>query len=620
MTKEFKRELITLGICFLVLLVILIIPAHSIVKLFLFLIPYFMTGYPIFEELVENVRKKEFFSENLLMTLATVGAIIIGEYFEAVLILLLYRLGEAFEKFAEDNSRSSITELIDTRPESARVLRGISEVMLPLEEVEIGDVVLVRPGERIPLDSIVLEGASSVDTSAITGESMPYDVVSGDNVIGGTININGVLTLKVTKNKKESTVNKILDFVENSASGKTREEKFITKFSRYYTPAVIAASLLVLLIGIIINPSSWRDACYTAITFLVISCPCALVISVPLAFFAGIGQSAKNGILIKGSRFVDALSRCKTVVFDKTGTLTEGKFKVSHVHSERVSESDLIELVALVQTHSNHPIAQSIKRASEGKLDKKMLERTEELPGLGMIAVISGKIVSAGNLKLMEKLGVKVPENSGYEGTIVHVAMGNTYAGYIVITDSLKENADKDLYKLKLAGVNSNVMLTGDKMSAAARIADMLPALDEYHCELLPQNKAEILKELKENAPESSTVAFVGDGVNDAPVLTIADVGIAMGGIGSDAAIDAADIVIMDDSLEKISYALKISSSTMRVSKENIVLSLTIKFLIMILALFGVGNLGIAVFADVGVLCLAILNSLKILYSKKYQR
>ena len=614
MTKKQKKMRLRIIISLILYIICLFIPAQNLIKLALFLVPYFIIGYDVLLKAINNIKNGQVFDENFLMTIATIGAFIIGEYNEGVAVMLFYQVGELFQSYAVGKSRESIASLMDIRPDFANIEQDGKIVEVDPDEVEIGQTIIVKAGEKIPIDGIVLEGTSSLDTSALTGESVPRDVFKDSEVISGCINLSGVLKIRTTKEFGESTVSKILDLVENSSVKKAKAENFVTKFARYYTPfVVILAAVLAISLPFIIN-ISFADSFYRALTFLVISCPCALVISIPLSFFGGIGGASKEGILVKGGNYLEALAKLKTVVFDKTGTLTKGIFDVSEVITANgFSESEVIELACLAESYSKHPIATALRNKYNQNIDFSRISDTKELAGMGISAIIDEKSVLIGNERLMQNESIDYTAYNGY-GTVIYVSINNKYAGYIVITDEIKPNADKAIKKLYDLGIKKTVMLTGDNKKAASHVADMLN-ISDMKCELLPADKVSAVEQIL-NAKDG-VLAFVGDGINDAPVLARADVGIAMGGLGSDAAIEAADIVLMDDKLEKLADAVKIARKTVLIVKENIVFALGCKLLVLILGAFGYANMWAAVFADVGVSVIAIINALRILRVKK---
>ena len=610
MTKKQKKMRLRIIISLILYIICLFIPAQNLIKLALFLVPYFIIGYDVLLKAINNIKNGQVFDENFLMTIATIGAFIIGEYNEGVAVMLFYQVGELFQSYAVGKSRESIASLMDIRPDFANIEQDGKIIEVDPDEVEIGQTIIVKAGEKIPIDGIVLEGMSSLDTSALTGESVPRDVFKDSEVISGCINLSGVLKIRTTKEFGESTVSKILDLVENSSVKKAKAENFVTKFARYYTPfVVILAAVLAISLPFIIN-ISFADSFYRALTFLVISCPCALVISIPLSFFGGIGGASKEGILVKGGNYLEALAKLKTVVFDKTGTLTKGIFDVSEVITANgFSESEVIELACLAESYSKHPIATALRKKYNQKIDFSRISDTKELAGMGISAIIDEKSVLIGNERLMQNENINYTAYNGY-GTVIYIAINNKYAGYIVIKDEIKPNADMAIKKLYALGIKKTVMLTGDNKKAASHVADMLN-ISDMKCELLPADKVSAVEQILD--AKDGILAFVGDGINDAPVLARADVGIAMGGLGSDAAIEAADIVLMDDKLEKLADAVKIARKTVLIVKENIIFALGCKLLVLILGAFGYANLWAAVFADVGVAVIAILNASRML-------
>ena len=564
---------------------------------------------------IRNIKNGQVFDENFLMSVATVGAFGCGEYPEAVAVMLFYQVGELFQSVAVDRSRKSISALMDIRPDYANMERNGELVQVDPEEVSVGDVIVVKAGERVPLDGTVLEGTSSLDTAALTGESLPRDVQAGDEVVSGCVNLTGVLHVKVNKPFGESTVAKILDLVENSSSKKAKAENFITKFARYYTPAVVFAALALAALPPLLGLGPWLMWVQRALNFLVVSCPCALVISIPLSFFGGIGGASKQGILVKGGNYLEALAQAGIVVFDKTGTLTKGSFEVTAVHPQQVSEQELLELAALAERFSDHPISRSIQAACQSAPDPNRVTDAKEIAGHGVRAVVDGKTVLAGNQKLMDQFHIPFEDACHHVGTIIHVAVDGVYMGHIVISDQVKEGAKETLRDLKAAGVRKTVMLTGDSQAVGQAVARQL-GLDEVHAELLPGDKVDQVERLLQSKGPKEQLVFVGDGINDAPVLSRADIGVAMGAMGSDAAIEAADIVLMDDDLKKLPVAVRIARKTLRIVRENIVFALAVKFLVLILSAVGVANMWWAVFADVGVSVIAILNSMRMLNAK----
>lgn len=581
----------------------------------LYLIPYGIIGWDVLWRAIRNIKNGQVFDENFLMSVATVGAFGCGEYPEAVAVMLFYQVGELFQSVAVDRSRKSISALMDIRPDYANMERNGELVQVDPEEVSVGDVIVVKAGERVPLDGTVLEGTSSLDTAALTGESLPRDVQAGDEVVSGCVNLTGVLHVKVNKPFGESTVAKILDLVENSSSKKAKAENFITKFARYYTPAVVFAALALAALPPLLGMGPWLMWVQRALNFLVVSCPCALVISIPLSFFGGIGGASKQGILVKGGNYLEALAQAGIVVFDKTGTLTKGTFEVTAVHPQQVGEGELLELAALAERFSDHPISRSIQAACQSAPDPNRVTDAKEIAGHGVRAVVDGKTVLAGNQKLMDQFHIPFEDACHHVGTIIHVAVDGVYMGHIVISDQVKEGAKETLRDLKAAGVRKTVMLTGDSQAVGQAVAGQL-GLDEVHAELLPGDKVDQVERLLQTKGPKEQLVFVGDGINDAPVLSRADIGVAMGAMGSDAAIEAADIVLMDDDLKKLPVAVRIARKTLRIVRENIVFALAVKFLVLILSALGVANMWWAVFADVGVSVIAILNSMRMLNAK----
>lgn len=611
-------------LCFIIASVILFV-FSMIVKFenvwinnIIFLISYLLVGIKILKKAIRNILRGKVFDENFLMSLATVGAFAVGEFPEAAMVMILYQIGELFQDYAVNKSRKSIASLMDIRPDYANVYRDDKIEKVNPSEVAIGEIIVIKPGEKIPLDGTVVEGTSMLDTSALTGESVPRKIEVGDDALSGTINETGLIKVKVTKPFGESTVNKILDLVENASSKKSKSEKFITKFAKYYTPTVVIIAVIIALIPpLIIQDATFKDWIYKALSFLVVSCPCALVISIPLGFFGGIGGASKLGILIKGSNALEALADVETVVFDKTGTLTKGVFEVQDVKNVEIEKEELVRLVAHAEKFSTHPVAESVKRFYNNEIDENIIGNIEEIGGYGIIANIENKEVLVGNDKLMAKKNI-VYEKCGEAGTILYVAIDNKFAGYILISDKIKDDSEKALKELKKMNIKKTVMLTGDRKEVANSVGKKLK-LDEVFSELLPDGKVEKVEELMKVKSSKGKLAFVGDGINDAPVLVVSDVGIAMGGLGSDAAIEAADIVIMTDEPSKISKAIKIAKKTMRIVKENIVFALAVKFIVLLLTVIGVSTMWEAVFADVGVSVIAILNSLRMLHVKSFK-
>ena len=582
----------------------------------LYIIAYLIVGLEIVRKALRNIIRGKVFDENFLMTVATIGAFGIGEFPEAVAVMLFYQIGELFQSYAVDKSRKSISTLMNIRPDFANVDRNGNIEKVDPDDVKIGEIILVKPGEKIPLDGYVIEGSSTLDTKALTGESLPREIKEGEDVLSGVINLNGVIKIKVTKEYGESTVSKILDLVENASSKKSKSENFITKFARYYTPiVVIIAVFLAILPPLIIKDAMFSDWLYRALSFLVVSCPCALVISIPLSFFGGIGGASRIGILIKGSNYLEQLSNTEIIVFDKTGTLTEGVFEVQKVNSIDISEEELLKITAYSENYSNHPIALSVKKAYGKEINEDEILETQELSGLGVIAKINGQEILVGNEKLMSENQINFTKCNDI-GTILHVAIDKKYVGYIVIADKIKEDAKSTIKNLKKNNIKQTIMLTGDRKNVGESVANEL-GIDKVYAELLPDGKVRQVESFLKETTEKGKLAFVGDGINDAPVLAISDIGIAMGGLGSDAAIEAADIVLMTDEPSKIVNAIQISKKTMRIVKENIIFAISIKVLVLILSAFGVSTMWEAVFADVGVSIIAIINALRVLKVKK---
>lgn len=598
------------------LLAILTREEGSLLSLATFLVAYFIIGGDVLWRAVRNILRGKVFDENFLMGLATVGAFIVGDFAEAVAVMLFYQVGELFQDYAVDQSRASIASLMNIRPDYANVLRGDSLEKVDPDEVKVDETIVIKPGERVPLDAVVLSGSSSIDTSALTGESLPRDVDTGDPLLSGCINISGLLTARVTKEYGESTVSKILDLVENAGNKKSESEHFITKFAAVYTPAVVIIAVLLALIPPLFVPgATFRDWIYRGLIFLVISCPCALVMSIPLSFFGGIGGASRRGILVKGSNYLEALAQTEIVVFDKTGTLTKGVFAVQKVVPEGISESQLLEIAAYAESYSNHPISVSLKKAYPNTIDSARIRDVEEVSGHGVTALVDGKTIAAGNAKLMRKLGVAFTEPEDVIGTVVHVAQDGVYRGYIVIADEIKDDAACAIQELKAANIRQTVMLTGDAKKIGERVASQL-GMDSVYTELLPVDKVAKVEELIAQKSPRGKLAFVGDGINDAPVLARADIGIAMGGLGSDAAIEAADIVIMTDEPSKLATAIRVSQKTLRIVKENITFALLVKGVVLLLGALGIASMWAAIFADVGVAILAILNAIRMLNVK----
>ena len=621
MNKKQKKVLIRILVAAVLMIVFSQLPVEGYVRFLLFMIPYLVIGYDILKKAFKGILNRQVFDENFLMAVATVGAIVLGNYTEGVAVMLFYQIGELFQSYAVGKSRRNISELMDIRPDYANIEQDGKLEKVDPDEVEIGSVIVVQPGEKIPIDGVVTEGKTTLNTSALTGESLPREVAPGDEVISGCINMTGVLKIRTTKEFGESTVSKILDLVENSSSKKSRSEHFISKFARYYTPAVCYGALalavlppLVRMLAMGLAPE-WGNWIYRALTFLVISCPCALVISIPLSFFAGIGGASREGILVKGSNYLETLAQTRYVVFDKTGTMTQGVFEVSGVHHNEMEEARLLEYAALAESASSHPISKSLQKAYGKAIDRSRVTDIEEISGNGVTAKVDGIPVAAGNAKLMERLGIPYKE-CHHVGTVVHMAVNGAYAGHILISDLLKPNAKEAITSLKHAGIEKTVMLTGDSKKVADQVAKEL-GIGEVYSELLPADKVSKVEELLKEKNAKAKLVFVGDGINDAPVLSRADIGIAMGALGSDAAIEAADVVLMDDDPLKISKAIRIARKCMRIVYENIYFAIGIKVLCLILGALGIANMWLAIFADVGVMVLAVLNAIRVLFVKK---
>ena len=622
MTKKQKKALIRIIISVALVGLISLLPVKGYLRFGMFMIPYLVIGYDILRKAGKGIMNRQVFDENFLMAVATIGAIALGDYTEGVAVMIFYQIGELFQSYAVGKSRRNISELMDIRPDYANIRTESGELeQVDPDEVEIGSIIVVQPGEKVPIDGIIMEGKSSLNTSALTGESLPRDAAAGDEIISGCINMTGVLEIKTTREFGESTVSKILDMVENASSRKSRSENFISKFAHYYTPIVcyLAAALAILppLVSILflrIAPN-WGEWIFRALTFLVISCPCALVISIPLSFFAGIGGASRSGVLVKGSNYLETLAQTSCVVFDKTGTLTQGVFAVASVHPAGMTEAELLEYAALAESYSGHPISKSLQKAYGKSADQNRIGEVEEISGNGVKAVIDGKEVAVGNDKLMKKLGVSY-EKSNEIGTVVHVAIDGKYAGNILISDQPKPTSAEAIKSLKKAGVRKTVMLTGDRRNVAEHVAKEL-GLTEYYAELLPADKVKGVEKLLAEQGSHDKLAFVGDGINDAPVLSRADIGIAMGAMGSDAAIEAADIVLMDDDPMKIVKAIKIARKCIRIVYENIYFAIGIKVICLILGALGIANMWAAIFADVGVMVIAVLNAIRALSVKK---
>lgn len=612
-----KKKGIQILISFILFIISLLISFPNVwINNIIYIFSYLIVGAEIVWKAIRNILRGKVFDENFLMTVATIGAFGIGEFPEAVAVMLFYQVGELFQSYAVDKSRKSIASLMDIRPDFANVKRENQITKIDPDEVKIGETIVVKPGEKIPLDGIVIEGASMLDTSSLTGESVPREVNSGDEVLSGCINQNGLLTIQVTKEFGESTVSKILDLVENASSKKSKSENFISKFAKYYTPIVVMIAVILAIIPpLFLGWETFTDWLYRALSFLVVSCPCALVISIPLGFFGGIGGASKIGILVKGSNYLEVLSSVETVVFDKTGTLTEGTFEVQKIESIGISQEKLLKLAAHAESFSNHPISLSLKKAYRQEINSDLISKTEELSGLGIHAEVEGKDILIGNEKLMTEK--QIPYTKCNEiGTILHVAIQGKYAGYIVIADKIKKDAKQTIQNLKANHIKQTVMLTGDRKIVGESVAKEL-GIDKVYTELLPSGKAEKLEEIMKEKSQKGKVAFVGDGMNDAPVLALADIGIAMGGLGADSAIEAADMVIMTDEPSKIVNAIKIANKTMRIVKENIIFAIFIKLMVLLLSALGLSTMWEAVFADVGVSMIAILNALRALKIKR---
>lgn len=621
MNKKQKKVLVRIIVAFVMMVAIALLPVKGWLRFGLFLIPYLVSGYDILRKAGKGILNRQVFDENFLMAVATVGAIALGEYTEGVAVMLFYQIGELFQSYAVGKSRRNISELMDIRPDYANIeVNGKLEQIDP-DEVEIGSLILVQPGEKIPIDGIVVEGNASLDTSALTGESKPREVQPKDEVISGCINMTGVLRIRTTKEFGESTVSKILDLVENSSSKKSKSENFITKFAKYYTPIVcygaLALAILPPLVQMLLlgQNAAWGDWIYRALTFLVISCPCALVISIPLSFFAGIGGASHEGVLIKGSNYLETLSDVRCVVFDKTGTMTQGVFKVTGVHHNTLEEKELLRLAAHAECHSGHPISKSLQQAYGEEIDVGIVSNIEEIGGNGVIAKVDGRTIAVGNAKLMRRIGVEAKECHKV-GTIVHVAVDGEYSGHILIADVMKPTAKEAVCALHKSGIERTIMLTGDDSRVAKSVAAELQ-IDEVYSELLPADKVEMVEKILGEQKGKAKVAFVGDGINDAPVLSRADIGIAMGALGSDAAIEAADIVLMDDDPLKIVKAVRIARKCLRIVRQNIIFALGVKTLCLLLGAIGIANMWVAIFADVGVMVLAVLNAIRTLFVSK---
>lgn len=637
MNKKQKKMLVRIIVSAAMMIILKFTPVEGILRFLLYLIPYFIIGYDVLKKAGKGILNRQVFDENFLMAVATIGAMAVAlyngsesaaalglagesDYTEAIAVMLFYQIGELFQSYAVGKSRRNISELMDIRPDYANIETDGELTQVDPDEVEIGTVIVVKPGEKVPIDGIIVEGATSLNTSALTGESLPREAKAGDEVISGCINMNGLIKIQTTKEFGESTVSKILDLVENASSKKSRSENFISKFAKYYTPAVCYGALALAILPPVVRlfmglTPMWPVYIYRALTFLVISCPCALVISIPLSFFAGIGGASNQGVLVKGSSYLEALSEAKYVVFDKTGTMTQGVFEVNGVYENTIPKEELIELAACAESYSTHPISKSLQKAYGKDIDKDQISDVQEISGHGVIACVDGKSVAAGNEKLMKKIGADY-KTCNQIGTVVHVAVDNQYAGQILISDIIKPHAKEAIEALKKAGVKKTVMLTGDAKAVADSVAKEL-GVDEVYSELLPADKVTKVEELLERKEKNEKLAFVGDGINDAPVLSRADIGIAMGALGSDAAIEAADIVLMDDDPLKISKAMKISRKCLRIVYQNIVFAIGIKLICLLLGAIGIANMWFAIFADVGVMIIAVLNAIRALFVKK---
>lgn len=625
MNKKQKKMLIRILIAAVLMVVLHFVPASGILRFVLYMIPYAIIGYDILIKAGKGVKNRQPFDENFLMAVATVGAIVLGltqsgDYTEAIGVMLFYQVGEWFQSYAVGKSRRNISQLMDIRPDYANIEQDGALEQVDPDEVEVGTIIVVQPGEKVPIDGVIVEGSSTLDTSALTGESLPRETAPGDEIISGCINLSGVLKIRTTREFGESTVSKILDLVENASSRKSRSEAFISRFARVYTPAVCYSALALLILPPLVRmflldlPADWGDWLYRALTFLVISCPCALVISIPLSFFAGIGGASNAGVLIKGSNYLETLSQVKAIVFDKTGTLTQGVFEVSGIHHNKLEDEKLLELAALAESASSHPISRSLQRAYGKPVDRSRVSDIQEISGNGVIAKVDGVDVAAGNDKLMKRLGIDfIPCH--HVGTIIHMAVNGDYAGHIVISDVIKPHSKQAIRDLHRAGIQKTIMLTGDIDPVARQVAEEL-GIDEVYSELLPADKVEKVESLLQNRPSGGKLAFVGDGINDAPVLSRADIGIAMGAMGSDAAIEAADVVLMDDDPLKIVKAVKISRKCLRIVYQNIVFAIGIKLICLVLGALGLANMWLAIFADVGVMILAVLNAIRALFVK----
>ena len=616
MTKKMKKKLIRIIISFILLVIAFILKLdNTIINNILFIISYLIVGYDIILKAIRNITRGKVFDENFLMTIATIGAFFISEFPEAVAVMLFYQVGELFQSYAVDKSRKSVASLMDIRPDYANLYHDKKTERVDPNKVKVGDIILIKPGEKIPLDGIVVEGSSTLNTLALTGEAVPRSISVNDEVLSGCINNEGILKVKVTKEFGESTVSKILDLVENASSRKSKSENFISKFAKYYTPIVVIIAILLALIPPLLTDTNFKTWLYRALSFLVVSCPCALVISIPLSFFAGIGASSRIGVLVKGSNYLEALANTEIVVCDKTGTLTEGIFEVQKVNPIGYSKEDLLRYTSYAESYSNHPIALSIKEAYGKAINEKQVTKTKELKGKGIIAKVESKEVLVGNEKLMIEYNIDYIKSNDI-GTVIYIAIDKTFAGTIIISDKIKEDAYKAVKEFRENNVKKIVMLTGDREEISKNVSKELK-LDKYYAELLPQDKVKKVESLMKEKSESGKLVFIGDGINDAPVLALSDIGVAMGGLGSDAAIEAADIVIMTDEPSKLANAIKISKKTMQIVKENIIFAITVKILVLLLSAVGIATMWAAVFADVGVSVIAIINALRILRVKK---
>ncbi len=627
MNKKQKKMLVRIIVAAVLLIALSFVPVTGVLRFILYMIPYLIIGYDILMKAGKGIRNHQIFDENFLMAIATVGAIVLalydqsGDYTEAIAVMLFYQVGELFQSYAVGKSRRNISELMDIRPDYANIENGGNLEQVDPDEVEIGTTIVVQPGEKVPIDGIVVEGTSSLNTSALTGESLPRDVSAGDEIISGCINMTGLLKIQTTKEFGESTVSKILDLVENASSRKSKSEDFIAKFARIYTPAVCIAALALALLPPLVRilfmglAPQWDTWIYRALTFLVISCPCALVISIPLSFFAGIGGASKAGVLVKGSNYLETLSQTKIVVFDKTGTLTQGVFEVNGIHHNTLEDEKILEYAALAESASSHPISKSLQRAYGKEIDRSRVQDIQEISGNGVIAKVDGVEVAAGNTKLMDKLHIPYID-CHHVGTIIHMAIEGEYVGHILISDIIKPHAKGALEALKASGVRTTIMLTGDARKVADQVAKEV-GVDEVHSELLPADKVEQVERIMEKKSAQEKLAFVGDGINDAPVLRRADIGIAMGAMGSDAAIEAADVVLMDDDPMKIAKAIRISRKCLGIVYQNIIFAIGVKLICLILGAFGIANMWLAIFADVGVMIIAVLNAIRALFVQK---